>query len=236
MKSIRHLLHVAMLCLLASGATSCDFESDDLILDETHGIDYHYGDPYEDEFGNRGVIGYIDRSNRVIVISTDEAVLPWGKTETAVVGADSVYTSAIFKSKFSLGMLQLMINKGISNFPAQNWCNQKNHGEPYFGSWRLPTTYEARDILKNANRINAGLEEIGGDLIDEDALYWTCVEDLVGYDILKDAPEDFYTYNPIARAIPVTPKYKTPTDKSRWHKDIEYRVRAIKYIYYGGKF
>lgn len=234
MKSIQHLLHVAMLCLLASGATSCDFESDDLILDETHGVDYHSGDLYVDDYGNRGIVAYVKRNQCVVVISADEAVLPWGDMGAAVVKTDSVRSGTIYDDQFSLAMLQLMINIGISNFPAQQWCNDKNHGEPYSGSWRLPTNYEMRDMLfkASATSLNKELDKIGGDLIDENALYWTCVEDYPGFDFVKKAPEEFFTYNPKERALPVTPKNKTTADKTNWHKDIEYRVRAIKYVYY----
>lgn len=237
---MRGYFNIAILLFSITIFVSCNFESDELILDETAGYDFKLYDQYEDAYGNKGVVVYIKKtlsiSNKyIIVISADESQQKWGETNYAVVKADSIGMTEIHDHQFGIGVLQLMQSTGIEKFPAQNWCNLKNHTDVYAGSWHLPSHYELKTLLLNkVDEVNYTLQKMGGDLIDENALYWTCVEDYPGYDnILSSTSENNITYSPGNRAIPITPKYKTHSDKDRWLKTIEYRVRAIKFVYYG---
>lgn len=235
-----YYFNITILLFCVTILVSCSFESDDLILDETAGHNFNLYDQYEDGYGNLGVVVYVSKktssiSNKyIIVISADESKQKWSETNSAVVRADSIGLTEIHDHQFGIGVLQLMQSTGIEEFPAQNWCNLKNHTDVYAGSWHLPTHYELKTLLLNkVDDVNYTLQKIGGDLIDENALYWTCVEDYPGCDILSSTSENKTTYSPENRAIPITPKYKTHPDKDRWLKTNEYRVRAIKFVYYG---
>lgn len=238
---IPRLLYFIIGCFTLPLLTSCYFESDELILDETFGKQYKLYDIYEDEFGNKGVVASEssndnDIANKhIIVISADEAILPWGKTDVSIFPQDTLKSIQLHNYHYGIGVLQKMINIEISDFPAQDWCNKKNNSIPYSGSWHLPSVFELRNLLYGkVPKLNTVLSRIGGDSIDENSLYWTCMEDYPGYDLTNTAESsDFYTYNPAQRAIPLTPSNKTYFDKTKWDKSLEYHVRAIKIIYYG---
>lgn len=236
-KRFADLLMITALLLFLQ---SCSFKSDDLILDETNGKVYELYDVFEDESGNKGVVVFVNSSNfsngydYIVVLSADETTAAWGKRDQMVSPYDSLRTAQAGYHQFGLMMLQQMEILGLENFPAQEWCARKNNSSSYSGSWRLPNHQELRYLKNKVAKINETLMKIGGDLVDENALYWTCVEDIPGVNIINmENPEDDELYDPAARAIPLTPKDQTYYDKEKWLKTNEYHVRAIKFVYYG---
>ena len=225
---------------------SCTDESDEVIVDERD-EQYRLYDYYIDAYGNEGIVCYVDTSytvsGAIIVISADEAYLPWGPLGDAVCRDDSVATAFLSSPSFGLSMLQNMTLKGIEHYPAMNWCANKNSDElaPNSSSWRLPTQFEFAKIFlgvknypqkihSNLNELNNALKNIGATTIEEDNYYWTCNED---YNTTMSSVSD---NNRKDLAIPITVNNKTTADKNYWIKKNKYYVRAIKYIYYRDKY
>lgn len=192
-------------------------------------------DYYVDEYGNDGIVAYVGTTSDAadsfkIVLSLDETIESWGPQEY-IVYKDSVLEPMIKVISFGVAMHQLMYQIGIDNFPAQAWCNQKNKDNcPWAGSWRLPTLTEHNMIVKNIDRLNSYLRNYQGIPMDTTKMYWTCIED---YDqLLEIKGEINNTYDPMNKAIALTPTYKVIGGKSKWLKSNKHNVRAIKYIYY----
>lgn len=234
---------LATLFLLLAGVvySSCDDESDALILDETDEI-YELYDYYVDESGNEGVVAYQstlkDEDNPepykyLLVISADETTLPWGPMNEYVMPLDTFRNSELKTNYFSLAMLQTMYSKKISRYPAQEWCFAKNHShEIYAGSWRLPSRNELYNILSSTSRVvklNTAMRNIGGAEFEAGNMYWTCTEDFNNYITIKGQESDYDQAN---RAVITSPGNYVYGDKNKWLKKNAYHVRAIKYIYY----
>ncbi len=211
---------------------SCDFElADDYIFDETHNQKYRLYDYYIDDSGNEGIVAYVS-SSRIIILSLDEDTATWGPNDFAVYNVDSVSIIELSTPRFGIAMLQRMKSYNINKFPAQQWCDNKNHGRDiYVGSWRLPTFYEFKLIFgSNGERLtnlNSELSYFNKPQISETSLYWTCVEDHNNYIITTNQTSN---YDKINRAIVMTPLIKT-CQKELWDKSKLYHIRAIKYIY-----
>lgn len=206
------------------------------IWDETNGKDYKIYDTYEDADGNRGVIVFAKKENdskTLIVLSADEAVLPWGKASQAVYVPDSA--GQTISMRYGLLMLYKMCADGMDNYPAQAWCYAKNNGRsPYTGCWRLPSMMEwTRMDGLNIKKLNEALSRIGGTPISLQDYYWTCHEDYPGLPIWDD--EENVDCDPAKRALCPTIQMLMEIDKSKWQKSQPYRVRAIKYIEYAKK-
>lgn len=216
--------------------TACSYESDDVYTDDTT-EPYQLYDYYVDQYGNEGIVVNILESGtkKQIVISADETCLPWGPTDEQVFAVDSVYKTLLTQPSYGVAMLQTMKARGIERFPAQAWCDQKNHGEKYprGGSWRLPSYYEIFNIFgakgSKVSNLNSALLNIGGTPLTLDNMYWSCTEDYEGYAKINDVTTD---YDSESRAIIVSPKISTYATKERWIKKNRHFVRAIKYIYY----
>lgn len=235
---MKHLLRLFILLVLF-GFISCTFESDGLYLDELGDVKNLY-DHYVDEYGNEGIVvsirhGYSSEYKKkilkaVIVVSTDEFYGEWGPMGELVMKKDSMDYYAVEKGTYGLAVLQSMKSIGIEKFPAQEWCDMKNKGKlPYAGSWHLPTDYEYSIAFYNLPSLNAAIYDADGDVVDEDALYWTCVEDFDGYMVINNTVSDYDKEN---RAAVMTADGYTYVDKDRWIKKNKYHVRAVKYIYY----
>lgn len=232
MKKRQLLLSISLLLL----STACSFESDALYTDDTTEECQLY-DYYIDEYGNEGIVAYVYQSKstqrkEVIVISADEALLPWGPTGMAVYQADTLKKNTLNSSTFGVSMHQSMKSIGIDRFPAQAWCDAKNGNEPYprGGSWRLPSFYEMNLALKDVDALNAALTSIGGTTISVSSHYWTCVEDYSGYITINGA--DNTDYDCQNRAVITSASNSTYSNKDRWLKKNKYNVRAIKYVYF----
>lgn len=226
---------------------SCDdFRTNGLILDETNDKNYNIYDMYVDEFGNRGVIAYnvpSSLASYIMIVSVDESIETWGSAETSIYPTDSISTTETNSICYGIGVLQRMIELGIEDFPAQNWCNKKNHNNnPYTGSWHLPTYHEIRLLMDRSYGINETISEFGGTIINDTVTHWTCQEDYIGDYYTKVDSTNKYGYNPANRAL-VYPLVKdNPSDrkysnyryysKANWSKTNKYHVRAVKYIYY----
>lgn len=196
-------------------------------------------DYYEDSYGNGGIVAEIvtpadNKGTSILVLSLDEAALPWGPTEERVY-RERVSSGGTAISSFGIAMLQIMRSMGISRFPAQEWCDQKNKQETYVrgGSWHLPTVYDLELIFGNSGRkvdsLNTALLKAGGVPVAKNALYWTCVEDI---DSLWTFSGMENTFDPENRAVPINYQAKSFTNKDRWLKKNRYNVRAVKCIYY----
>ena len=235
MRYLKYLLFIGIAFLLHSCS---DHESDDLFTDDTT-EEYQLYDYYVDDYGNEGIVVYIQSSNHyskkyIIVLSADESDQSWGPMGELVYDCDSIKFSDLKEPAFGVAVLQSMKSRGIDRFPAQAWCDQKNQSEPYprGGSWRLPTYDEFKKIFKSGNNlsdINNALFAIGGTTVNEEYFYWTCVEDFDGYITIEQQTLDYDKEN---RAILSTPTNSTFSNKDRWIKKNKYNVRAIKYIYY----
>lgn len=216
-----------LLCLI-----SCSFESDDIITDDTT-EQYDLYDYYIDEYGNEGIVAYI-QTKYIIVISSDESYESWGPMgETVYKG--NISSTELILAHFGVSIHQAMKSIGIEKFPAQNWCDQKNKPEKYprAGSWRLPTKRELNLIFgksgEKVDRLNSALLRSGGYSINKNEYYWTCIEDYDGYIEIDDIVSN---YDPENRAFMMTYDNATFGNKDRWIKKNKYYVRAIKYIYY----
>lgn len=207
------------------------------MVDEV-GKDCSLYDIYVDEFGNEGIIAYIHEDSAwkyIIAISADEGYEPWGPMGEAVykpdgINFDSVENNAIFTyPTFGLMMLQSMKSMGINRFPAQQWCDRKNQGDPYpnAASWRLPSCEEFYTIMGNTG-LNDALISMGGTPLDEDHFYWTCTEDIDNYMQFSSTTTDYDMEN---RAIHLSPRLNSYINKDYWLKKNKYYVRAIKYVY-----
>ena len=231
------------LALLLLTLHSCHeelFKSDDIIIDEVV-EDCTLNDVFVDEYGNEGIIAYISDDDFwgdcIIAISADESYESWGPMGEVVYKAEGIAFDTfpnyyiLYHPSFGLMMQQSMKSMGISRFPAQQWCDEKNHGEPYpsAASWRLPTLYEWVLITKNTG-LNAALLSIGGTPLDDNNYYWTCTEDIDGY--VSHITDSLSVSDQENRAIPVNPSRYTYDNSDYWIKKNKYHVRAIKYVYY----
>ena len=232
-------LFIPFSLLLVFLFSSCDFEPDGVFTDDTT-EKYELYDYYIDPYGNEGVIAYIydnktSGKKYIIAISSDETYLPWGPMGEAIYKNDTITKSGLIAPTFGVVMHQAMKSIGIERFPAQAWCDEKNCGEklPRAGSWRLPSYQELRLIFgsngRNISSLNLSLIGMGGKPLNNNNLYWTCVEDFDNY-ITIDGEK--YDYDKENRAIISSPINSTFGYKDRWLKKNKYYVRAIKYVYY----
>lgn len=235
MTNIQKIIH----CFIIPFLWGC-IESDDILLDETT-EEYQLYDYYVDEYGNEGIVAHIeeydDGLRSIIVLSADEAYLPWGPIGEIVFQAtDSLkYPSSTYRNaSFGVTMLNLMHANGIDKYPAMAWCDQKNKkGFPSCSSWRLPTRNELNDIWgwtikKNIDKMNSALSDIGGVSVNRENYYWTCAEDYEDYfHTVFDKNLEQVT-DPLNNAIATQPESR---DKNCWLKKSYNHVRAIKYIY-----
>lgn len=208
---------------------SCDVESHEEMLNKMD-EEYHLYDYYVDEYGNEGIVSlieypYSDKDKypkgycAVMVISCDEAYLPWGPMSEDFTELDSVSTPyKRVNPQSGMAMLQSMYARGIDKYPAQEWCFKKNKSNEINGySWRLPTYNELLNIRGNYENINKAMLSVGGTKIwEEDNKYWLCNslnENYANVLKLKISSDDLglNDYN-------VKKSYNL--------------VRAIKYIYY----
>lgn len=229
------MLFLALLALAL--LTACDFESEGVYVDDTTEPALLY-DYYVDEYGNEGVVVYSlssSSSKYQIVMSADEAYLPWGPMGEQVYSADTVRKTSLSNREYGVAMLQTMKSRGIERYPAQAWCDRKNNGEKYpqGGSWRLPTYWELVTIFgangANVGKINSAMQGIGGTPLTTDYMYWSCAEDYDDYIKITNVTSDYDCLN---RAVISTPARTTTSTKERWLKKNSHYVRAIKYIYY----
>ena len=215
--------------------------------------EYKLYDYYEDAYGNKGIVGYIhdeededgDLLRYTIVLSLDETVTTWGPMGTTVFDVNSNfnehYPDNLF---FGLDMNQRVWNLGAERFPAFDWCFKKNGNEAaiHSSSWILPTYAELGWIFsygagQNLEKFNKHIAQYGGTCIDTEIslenCYWSCVEDLDGVLVFEsEETQNESDYDPSRRAIPMTIDSRFYIDKLLWHKNKEYHVRAIKYIYF----
>lgn len=222
------LITVLVNCICVS-LTSCDVESNEEILNKLN-EDYHLYDYYVDEYGNEGIVSWIyyPSSNEdkypngysvVMVISCDEAYLPWGPMGESFTELDSV-TSYYSLPDPEVGMtiLQSMYAKGIDKYPAQEWCFNKNKSTEINGnSWRLPSFNEMRHVRGNYDSINKAILSVGGTKIGEtDDKYWLC----------RTYSENY------ASTFKLNLTKEDLNENDYQFKKNYNLVRAIKYIYY----
>lgn len=234
----KHLLKIAVFLtmLLIWG---CSLDSDDVLFDETT-ENYQLYDYYVDENGNEGIVVHIEDneySGCIIVMSADEACLPWGPIGEVVYQGTNTFRSpdrSYGDNSFGVAMLHLTRSKGIEKYPAMAWCDQKNKNVlPSGSSWRLPTRDELIDILgwsyaTDIDEINSALSDIGGVTVNKDNYYWTCAEDYEDYIHTVFDKNLEQVADPLNNAIATQPESR---DKNcRLKKSYNY-VRAIKYIY-----
>ncbi|MBP5479128.1 MAG: hypothetical protein J6Y15_07190 [Bacteroidaceae bacterium] len=235
---LKFLHRFFMAVVIVFGCSSCDYEAESVYVDDTT-EEYELYDYYVDQYGNEGVVVYMlnTGSKMQIVISADETCLPWGPTGEQIFELDSVSRTMLTSPAYGIAMLQTMKARGIDRFPAQAWCNQKNHDEryPQGGSWHLPTYWELVLIFGNkgarVSNINKALQSIGGTVLSLDNMYWSCTEDYEGYAKISDITSDYDSEN---RSVITSPARTTYSTKERWMKKNSHYVRAIKYVYYEG--
>ena len=210
----------------------CEEESDKVIVDETHGVEYEVGDLYIDKYGNTGYIcnkKSVSSYESIMIVSADEGFTSWGPLDLKVAPNDTLYkpySMSIFSDYYGIAVLHLAKTLGIEKFPAQKWCDDKNQGDKYTSgtSWHLPTPNE----IECFNSIS-GIDSL---LRSNNKYYWSCIEDIKGCDGLIIPDE---TYLPKDRAVPVNLEGETFKNKDLWVKRNKYYVRAVTYIYYERK-
>ena len=234
--SQKHLHRLLLAVSFLTVCSSCDHESESICVDDTT-EPYQLYDYYVDQYGNEGIVVYklTSASKEQIVMSADEAVLPWGPTGEQVFAVDSVPSTMLRNASYGIAMLQTMKSRGIDKYPAQAWCNQKDRGEKYpqGSSWHLPTYWELVIIFgdkgASVDKINKALTDIGGTPLTSGSMYWSCTEDYEGYAKIRDVVSDYDSEN---RAVITSPARSTYSTKERWIKKNSHNVRAIKYVYY----
>lgn len=236
LKRLYALVIITVLVCLAS----CD--EADPNFDLQNGNNLELFDYYVDEYGNEGVVFYVQEMSKwyhtasyKIVISLDEGYESWGPLDRLIYKEDSLTYNDICRDEYGVAMHQLMHHIGIEKFPAQAWCHKKNIDEkyPWAGSWRLPTLFEWEKVSMYYTKLNAALIKYGGIPMDESQMYWTCMEDYNQVITIKGETNN--TFDPANKAISLTPGYKVINGKNDWIKSYEHNVRAIKYIYYQAK-
>lgn len=220
-----HIIKIALLLMVAGLLAACE----QVLIDE-RGDDLRLYDYYIDEDGNEGIVVEKD-SDAIVVLSLDEVELSWGPMDEAVFKETDKH---FFATKgFSVAMQYAMLNKGIHKFPAQAWCYAKNKEEQIsIGSWRLPSLYDWQylvDVEYHWDDINEALIKMGGVPLSTDDHYWTSTEDYQEAFSFSDEDNDYDAAN---RAVNITIDLRAFTRKDRWTKNTEYKVRAIKHVYY----
>lgn len=198
-------------------AASCElYDEDELVVDHTNGIEYDLFDIYEDCQGNKGLVINIyyrhlhgKSTGRICVLSLDEDSAYWGQNNDVF---DRVPQQK-FNYLVSLAQLQVAVEDGIDTYPAFKWCYQKNKrgaiDVPEIGDWLLPSSYEWYIVMENIDKINNKLSQINLTLLED--FYW-CADCYSSNDALVWSPSKLQFYH---------------TDKEK-----EFKVRAIRYIYY----
>ena len=211
--------------------------------------DYELYDYYIDQYGNEGIVAaQVDYQGEesfykyTLVLSLDETVATWGPMGVTVFHVNDYFNEDYpYGPFFGLEMNRMVESKGSEGFPAFDWCHKKNHGEKYLhsSSWLLPTANELYKIFRDGEAIdelNQHITEYGGTPIPTEIkrsnCYWSCVEDTENVLMFDDDVQANCDFDPARRAIAPTTDGRYYTDKTLWHKNNEYRVRAIKYIYF----
>lgn len=224
---------ISILCLSSTIACSDD---DDMMVIISNDEDLRLYDYYIDEYGNEGVVAYINESysqNVAFVISADEVVCEWGPCGLLVFDKDKEsIEDNIEQPRFSLVMSQYVTLLGQERFPAFDWCLQKN-GDSRLdaSSWVLPSEHEFETMLNEVDmdELNQALQNIGGLPLTQSA-YWTATEDLEGIIVFPDTET---IYDPENWAISITTSGRFFSNKHIWwNKNRPLGVRAIKYIQY----
>ena len=209
---------------------SCVSKSEPIVKEDNFSP-YKLYDLYYDRYGNGGIVVFQCKWFAT-VLSLDEDSLSWGPmnelvyiSDTLIIDNNLYYTQC----EYSLIMLESMLSRGIERYPAMEWCNKKNRSLPNSGSWRLPTYKEYVWIRETSplTIINSAIGKAGGTPINENELYWTCVEDYNDYITFKDIKTD---YNAKDRVICLTYNGHSTSNKKIWEKSNKHLVRAIKYI------
>lgn len=236
--------YVILFTAVSVVSCSLDMESTPGICDNVDPAGYSLYGSYVDSYGNTGIVVYrnLDPAsavNCIIVMSVDETTASWGPNDIAVYPVTEYYNLDYTSGpNFGLDVNKAVEYLGADRFPAFAWCHSKNMDRKplHSSSWVLPTQSEMSLVFRNdIGLLNQALEKLGGTpvstSVDEDGNYWTATEDIDGYFHFADEPA-VQDYDQIRRAIPIMSSDRYMTDKVRWEKVHEYRVRAIKYIYY----
>lgn len=207
---------------------SCTIESD-YIADVTNEKEYELYDYYVDEHGNEGIVIKVYNKKSmgriwkyVIVMSMDEADLPWGEMGVALSEPDTSYNY----DGYALLMNQRAHYKGIEKYPAFEWCQRKNNSGrmPNINSWILPVNYEYNTTymyaLNDYKTINKYIQDYGGTPLDPNKAYWLADEDKNSAEPHKRKDYAYYF---------VISDWLSPYEAE---KNASLGVRAIKYIHY----
>lgn len=239
---------IIYILVFIAASSSCQKHGKEGISDnDPH--DYNLYDYYVDKYGNEGIVAalvsYNDESFSYrckIVLSLDETVATWGPMGVTVLSVNDRFNEDYpYGPQFGLQMNRMVESRGSEGFPAFDWCHKKNHGEEYLhsSSWLLPTAAELEEIFCDGEAIdelNEHITEYGGTPIPTEITlsncYWSCVEDIEDVLAFRDEIQATCDFDPARRAIAPTIEGKYYIDKTLWHKNNEYRVRAIKYIYF----
>lgn len=221
-------IRVLLLTFLLLMLFSCTIEPD-YTADVTNGKEYELYDYYVDEHGNEGIVIKIYNKKSlgqiwkyIMVMSLDEADLPWGEMGVALSEPDISYEY----DGYALLMNQRAHYKGIEKYPAFEWCQRKNNSRrmPDINSWILPVQldYNATYIyaINDYKTINKYILDYGGIPLDPYKAYWLADEDK---DSAKPHKRKDYAYSFVIS------DWLSPYETE---KNTSLGVRAIKYIYY----
>ena len=120
----------------------------------TNGV-YEIGDYYNRE-GIEGIVFRISNGGtHGTIVSLDESHELWS-TEYVITGADD-WNNGLTNTNL------IVSNYDISNYPAFQWCNNKNING--ITGWFLPSITELDQIIRLTETLNVGLLNNGGDLL-----------------------------------------------------------------------
>lgn len=165
----------------------------------TNGV-YQIGD-YYNRNGIEGIVFRISNGGtHGSIVSLDEGLKAWS-IDGIITGADN-WNDGLVNTNL------IVSNYDLNNYPAFQWCNNKNTNG--ITGWYLPSVTEIEQIIRLSETLNASLLNNGGDIITTSNTYWSSVECSYNF-----AYEFYYKYNGT---------YYYPS--GIW-KDAALRVRAV---------
>ena len=147
----------------------------------TNGV-YQIGD-YYNRNGIEGIVFKITNGGtHGTIVSLDESREQWS-TENVVTGADD-WNDGLTNTNL------IVSNYNLNNYPAFQWCNNKNTNG--ITGWYIPAVTEIELIIRLNETLNDGLLNNGGVIITTEQEYWSSTE----YPNSADhAYEFYYKYN-----------------------------------------
>ncbi len=131
----------------------------------TNGV-YQIGD-YYNRNGIEGIVFRISNGGtHGSIVSLDEGLKAWS-INRIITGADN-WNDGLANTNL------IVSNYDLNNYPAFQWCNNKNTNG--ITGWYLPSVTEIEQIIRLSETLNTSLLNNGGVIISTSDEYWSSVE------------------------------------------------------------